>query len=122
MIDAAVSPMHAFVDALAVRDYDAIESTLAPDVIFRALIPPGVREAASRSDVRGYVQKWFGDCDEFAIIERIVDRIGDRHHASYRIHLREEGVRFIVEQQLYATVSDRGIEKLDIMCSGFRPR
>jgi hypothetical protein len=122
VIDAAVSPMHAFVDALAVRDYDAIESTLAPEVRFRALIPPGVREAASRSEARGYVQTWFGDADEFEIIERTIDTVGEVHHAGYRIHLREDGVRYVVQQHVFATVSDRGIETLDLMCSGFRPR
>ena len=51
-----------------------------------------------------------------------IDKVGDRIHATYRIHLRENGVRYGCEQQVYANVGKAGIEKLDVMCSGFRPR
>jgi len=122
MIDAAVSPVHEFVDALARRDYDAIETTLVPEVRFRALIPPGVREASSRGEARAYVQRWFGDADEFEIIERTVDTVGDVHHAGYRIHLREDGVKYVVPQPLFGTVGARGIEKSDHTCHTVRPR
>jgi hypothetical protein len=120
-MNGGLSRLEAFVAALARRDYAAMEAELSPRVHFRALIPPGVREATSAADARQHLQRWFSDADEFEMIENSVDEIGDRRHASYRIRLRENGVQYVVEQQIYADLDDDGITRLDLMCSGFRP-
>ena len=121
MIDAP-SAVHQFVAALAARDFDAMQSTLGPNVQFRALIPPGMRSASTPSEARAAIEAWFVDSDEFEMVQRSVETIGDRLHGSYRIHGRENGERYVCQQQIYATLEESRIVKLDVMCSGFRPR
>lgn len=50
-----------------------------------------------------------------------MDVLADRLHLRYRIHGREDGEWFLVEQQAYATLGPDGIRFLNLVCSGFRP-
>ncbi len=50
-----------FVHSLATRDFVALGDAFASEVQFRALVPPGLREARSHSDARNYYQQWFSD-------------------------------------------------------------
>ena len=122
MIDVSTCPVERFVQAIALRDFSLLESVLDANVQFRALIPPGVREATTPSGTRECIERWFSDSDEFEMVSNSVRAVGDRIHATYRLHGREDGARYVCEQQLYASVGKAGIEKLDLMCSGFRPR
>jgi ketosteroid isomerase-like protein len=121
MIETKLSPVERFVDAIANRDFEALDEILAPNVEFRALIPPGVREAKSPLEARGYIEGWFGDADEFEMVRSSIDTVGDRIHATYRLHVREDGERYVCEQHVFADLGRAGIEKLDVMCSGFCP-
>jgi hypothetical protein len=53
MIVAPASLLDQFVHSLGVRDFASLESTFAPDIGFRALVPPGLREAHTRSEAGG---------------------------------------------------------------------
>jgi TusA-related sulfurtransferase len=111
----------AFVDAVVSRDFDAIEASLAPDVRFRALTPRAMREAATASGARAWIEGWFGETDRNELIESRVEMIADRLHVAYRIRLREDGAWFLVEQQLFASLGDARLTDVALVCSGFRP-
>jgi hypothetical protein len=110
-----------WVGAIPGHDFPAMEAALAPDVAFRALVPSGLREAATRDAAVAWVERWFGDTDSATLLSSSDGTVADRTWFRYRFHLRKpDGWKFI-EQQVYATVVDGRIERLDLLCSGFRP-
>jgi hypothetical protein len=122
MIYTATSPLQPFVDAIAHRDFRSAGYALAPNVRLRALIPPGVREAIGGAELTHYFNDWFGDADEFEMVSSLVDRCGDRPHASYRLYLRRRNVRYVCDQHVFATIGHAGVVELDLLCSGLRRR
>ncbi len=76
--------------------------------------PPQVAEA---------LRSWFGDADDFELVDATVGEIGGRLHLSWRIRVRPapfgigEGWH-VIEQHGYADATD-SIEALDLLCSGF---
>jgi hypothetical protein len=122
VIYTASSPIQPLVDAIAHRDFRSIAYALAPNVHFRALVPPGLREGTGGVELSQYFNDWFGDAEEFEMVSSHIDRCGDRPHASYRLHLRRRHVRYVCEQHAFATVGSPGIVELDLLCSGLRRR
>ena len=123
MADAALSYADKFVHSLAIRDFASLGETFAPEVQFRALVPAGLREARSPSDARNYYQKWFSDLQHFELVgHTIMPVAGNRIHFSYRLHFVQEETPKVVEQRVFITTGENGIEKFDLVCSGFLPR
>jgi ketosteroid isomerase-like protein len=120
---AAVDVAREFVDALAARDYERLERCFAPDVEFHAVVPGtgSFREQAGAAATAEQFRKWFDDAEPLEILDWSCDVVVDRVRTSYRFAAREDGQWHVVEQQAYAAVSDSGIERLDLVCSGFRP-
>ena len=116
-----VSAGAAWVDAIAAQDFSRLESLLADDVRFRALIPSGLREAESATDAAARIGAWFGDGDPLELVDSRVEEIVDRLHVSYRFRSFEEGRWHLVEQHAYCTLADGKIAAVDLVCSGFRP-
>ena len=114
------SPVDAFIEALRVRNFDALQRTFADGVRLRALVPSGLRERTGAPAARELVQQWFGDADLFEVEYEIVETVADRMQASYRIRCRENGVTYVVEQHFFADTADGAIQAIDILCSGFR--
>jgi len=114
-----------FLEALANRDYRQMASTLAPAVRFRAMLPPGPMDWEGPEDVTAVFTSWFGDAEDFELIDATVGEVGGRLHLSWRLRLRPapfgigEGWH-LIEQQAYAD-ADATIESLDLLCSGFHP-
>jgi len=111
------------VAGIAAQDAAAIASCFAEDVEFRALTPNGLRERTGAVETAGLVAAWFGDSTELDLVESHADEVGDRVHISYRFAGAEAGEPYVVEQQLYCVVNGGGkIERVDLLCSGFRRR
>ena len=114
-----------FLEALANRDYERMATALGPGVRFRAMLPPGPMDWEGPDEVSGVFSSWFGDADDFELIDATVGEVGGRLHLSWRLRLRPapfgigEGWH-VIEQQAYADASDT-IESLDLLCSGFQP-
>lgn len=112
-----------FLEALAARDYERMAVALAPEVRFRALLPPGPMQWQGAPEVAGAFRSWFGTADEFELVDATVGEIGGRLHLSWRIRLRPapfgigEGWH-VIEQHGYADATD-SVESLDLLCSGF---
>ncbi len=111
------------VAAIAAQDTSAIAACFADDVQLRALIPPGLRERSSAADSAALVAGWFADSTELELVGSHTGDVGDRLHISYRFAGVEEGEPYLVEHHLYCIVGESGrIERVDLLCSGFRPR
>jgi ketosteroid isomerase-like protein len=109
------------VESVAAQDEAALAACFVPDVEFRALIPPGLRERTGAAEAASLISRWFGDSTELRLLDSHSDHIGDRLHVSYRFAGVEEGEAYVVEQHLYCTVGDGKIMRADLLCSGFRP-
>ena len=109
------------IEAIAAQDWGRLQACFAPEVQFRALIPPGVRERFGAAATAELIGAWFGDADPLELVDSQIDAVGDRVHVSYRFHAIEEGKSYLVEQHLYCVVGSDGIESVNLLCSGFRP-
>ena len=112
-------------EALAARDYRQMAATLSADVQFRAMLPPGPRDWNGADDVAAVFTSWFGEADDFELIDATVGEVGGRLHLSWRLRVRPapfgmgEGWH-VIEQQAYADAAET-IDSLDLLCSGFHP-
>jgi hypothetical protein len=112
-----------FLEGLANRDYEKVAASLAPDVRFRALLPPGPHELQGAAEVAGAFRSWFGDVPEFELVDATVGEVGGRLHLSWRIRVRPAPFDIgdgwhVIEQQAYADASGP-IDSIDLLCSGF---
>jgi hypothetical protein len=112
-----------FLEALANRNFAALAATLAPDVRFRAMLPPGPMDWEGANTVSGVFGSWFGDAQEFELVDATVGEVGGRLHLSWRLRVRPAPFDIgdgwhVIEQQAYANAGDT-IESLDLLCSGF---
>jgi hypothetical protein len=118
------SPAGAFVEGLAAQDFTRLGGALAADAHVRALLPPGLREWTGADSIADQVARWFGDTDDFELVEATVGEIGGRLHLRWRLRLKAERLGagwFIVEQQAYADTAEGGrIARLDLLCTGYR--
>jgi len=111
----------AFVESLAGQDFSRVTTCFAPNARLRALIPSGVCEAASASEVASCFAAWFGRARRIDVVHATANSVADRLHVSYRLRVDQiEGPR-IVEQQAYCVVRNGTFEEMDLVCSGFRP-
>ena len=111
-----------FVQGLARQDFAEIGGTLAGGACMRALLPSGLREWTGAEAIAHRFARWFGDTEDFELVEAAVGEVGGRLHLHWRLRLRAErlGVGwFIVEQQAYADTGEGGrITRLDLNFHG----
>lgn len=109
------------ITALAERDSGALRAVMAEDVDFRALLPSRVVGADNATGAAAEMVGWFDDVPRIVLGRADVDTVGDLWHAAYRLELHGMDVPRIVEDQAYCVVVDGRIQRLRLMCSGFRP-
>lgn len=113
-----------FLEALSNRDFRLLAETLAPGVRFRAMLPPGPMVWEGPDAVAGTFSSWFGQADDFELVDAAVGEVGGRLHLSWRLRVRPAPFGIgdgwhVIEQQAYADAGE-AIESLDLLCSGFR--
>jgi hypothetical protein len=115
----------AFLEGLAAQDFTRLGGALTADARLRALLPKGVREWTGAETIAGVFACWFGDTEDFELVEATVGEVGGRLHLHWRLRLCTERLGtgwFTVEQQAYADTGDGGrITRLDLLCTGYRP-
>jgi hypothetical protein len=115
----------AFLASLASQDFTRLGGSLTADSKLRALVPPGLREWTGAEEIAGQFAHWFGDTEDFDVLETTAGEVGGRLHLRWRLRLRAERLGagwFTVEQQAYADTDDSGrIHRLDLLCTGYRP-
>ena len=118
-------PAGSFLQGLAAQEFARLADALAADVRLRALLPGGLREWAGTTAIVHRFERWFGDTEDFELVEATVGEIGARLHLHWRLRLRAERLGsgwFAIEQQAYADTDDSGrIVQLDLLCTGYLP-
>jgi hypothetical protein len=126
---AAVEPRfgvaESFLAGLAAQDFARLGGALASGACLRALLPGGPREWTGAEAIAGVFSRWFGDTEDFDLVEATVGEIGGRLRLTWRLRLRAERLGpgwFTVEQLAYADPGDGArIAQLDLLCTGYRP-
>jgi len=115
----------AFLGGLAAQDFAQLSGALAAEARLRALLPSGLREWAGAQAIADRFARWFGETEEFQLVDVAVGEVAGRLHLHWRIRLRAERLGpgwFTVEQQAYAdTGQDGHIARLDLLCTGYLP-
>jgi hypothetical protein len=115
----------AFLESLAAQDFAQLGGALAAGARLRALLPSGLREWAGAEIIADRFARWFGETEEFQLVDAAVSEVGGRLHLRWQLRLRAERLGpgwFTVEQQSYAdTDGDGRISQLDLLCTGYRP-
>ncbi len=119
------APTGSFLEGLAAQDFAQLGGALAADACLRALLPSGLWEWAGADVIAHRFERWFGDTEDFELVEAAVGEVGGRLHLHWRLRLRAERFGtgwFTVEQQAYADTADGGrIARLDLLCTGYLP-
>lgn len=114
-----------FLGALAAQDFARLGKAVTADARLRALLPGGLCERAGADAIADRFARWFGDTEDFELMDAAAGEVGGRLHLYWRLRLRAERLGtgwFIVEQQAYADTGDDGrITRLDLLCTGYRP-
>ena len=114
-----------FLEGLAAQDFARLGDALTADARLRALLPRGLGEWAGAEVIVAQFASWFGDTEDFELVEANVGEVGGRLYLRWRLRLRAERLGtgwFTVEQQAYADTGDSGrIARLDLLCTGYRP-
>jgi hypothetical protein len=112
--------VHDFLEALSARDFGRVRHTLAPVARARLLLPRGPDEVVGSHQIAARLETWFGSASAFEIVGIDHDTIGTRHHARWRFRLmRTRGCWELIEQSAFIDLGAEGIERIDLMCSGF---
>jgi TusA-related sulfurtransferase len=110
-----------FLELLAARDFERLAATVASDAHARLLLPHGLEEHAGRDAIVHRIESWFASASVFDLTSSSEEAIGLRHRLSWRFRVVRDGrSREVVEQLVYLDVGPNGIERIDLLCSGFQ--
>jgi hypothetical protein len=111
-------------EALARRDFARLSDCFEPGATMRALLPPGLAECQGATQIVESIRCWFGDAEEFEVLDGTVGEIGGRLHVAWRLRLRPtpwgDHAWHVIEQHAYLRAGER-IDAIDLLCSGFQP-
>ena len=123
-LTATIDLGHRFVEAIVAHDWKAVAACFEPSAEFRAVVPNvqrPFREYVGGDAAAAQIQRWFGDADVTELVEGGVEQIADRVRITYRIHEHEADGWYDVEQVAFVTPGKAGFERMNLVCSGFRP-
>jgi TusA-related sulfurtransferase len=109
-----------FLELLAARDFDRLVDTLASDAHARFLLPHGLEEYAGGEAIVRRIESWFGSASAFDLTSSSEAVVGSRHRLSWRFSVVRDGARQVIEQLVYLDLGPQGIERIDLLCSGFQ--
>ena len=110
-----------FVELLAARDFERLAGTLASDAHARLLLPHGLEEHAGRDAIVRRIESWFGSASVFELTSSSEEEIGLRQRLTWRFSVVRDGrTREVVEQVVFLAIGPRGIDRIDLLCSGFQ--
>jgi hypothetical protein len=110
-----------FLDALSRRDFAALGGTFAEDGRLRGLVPSALREAEGPAAIADRFALW-NDAEDWELLDSDVDSVADMLRIRWRVASTDpEARRVTFEQTAYAEVGERGITRMNLVCSGERP-
>jgi hypothetical protein len=111
-------------EALAARDFTRMSDCFEPAATMRALLPPGLVECAGATQIVENIRGWFGQAEEFEVLDRTIGEVGGRLHVSWRLRLHPtpwgDDAWHVIEQHTFLQAGEH-IDSIDLMCSGFQP-
>src|SRR5256884_3531882 len=116
---AAGATSHKFLELLAARDFERLVASLTSDAHARFLLPHGLEEYDGREAIVARIRSWFGSASVFDLVASTEDQVGMRHRISWRFNVVRDGSRQVIEQLVYLDPGPLGIERIDLLCSGF---
>jgi len=116
---AAGAASHRFLELLAARDFERLIASLTSDAHARFLLPHGLEEYDGRDAIVARIRSWFGSASLFDLAASTEDQVGMRHRISWRFNVVRDGSRQVIEQVVYLDMGPHGIERIDLLCSGF---
>ena len=114
------APARKFLKLLAARDFERLAAFLASDAHARFLLPHGLEEYDGRDAIVARIKSWFGSASVFDLAASTQDQVGMRHRISWRFNVVRDGLRQVIEQLVYLDLGPKGIEQVDLLCSGFQ--
>ena len=110
-----------FLELLTARDFEPLVATMASDAQARFLLPHGLEEYAGGEAIVRRIEDWFGSASVFDLTSSSEETVGSRHRLSWRFSVvRDGGPREVIEQLVYLNLGPQGIERIDLLCSGFQ--
>jgi TusA-related sulfurtransferase len=110
-----------FLELLAGRDFDRLAATLTSDAHARLLLPRGLEEHTGRDAIVGRIESWFGSASVFELTSSSEEEVGLRRRLTWRFSVvRDDRRREVVEQVVFLDIGSQGIERIDLLCSGFQ--
>ena len=111
-------------EAIAERDFVRMADCFEPEATMRALLPSGSAEFHGAAQIVDRFREWFGDAEQFEVLDGTVGDVGNRLHIAWRLRMRltprVDDHWQVIEQHAYARANER-IDALDLLCSGFVP-
>ena len=110
-------------EALAAGDFDRLAAVFDDDASVSALLPGGFRVWNGAAEIAAVFEGWFGDVEDYKLIDASVGHVGARLQLRWQLRLR--GARLgsrarVVEQYAYADTASSGrIHRMALLCSGF---
>lgn len=110
-----------FLEGLAARDFERLASSFTPGAAARMLLPSRVEEHSGREAIVRRFQDWFASASEFQLQSSRCEPVGVLPCVSYRLRLVRDGhTRELIEQVAFLHLGPLGIERIDLLCSGFQ--
>jgi TusA-related sulfurtransferase len=110
-----------FLELLAARDFERLAATLASDAHARFLLPHGLEEYAGRDAIVRRIESWFGSASVVELTSSSEADVGRRQRLTWRFSVVRDGrTREVVEQVVFLDTGSQGIERIDLLCSGFQ--
>jgi TusA-related sulfurtransferase len=110
-----------WVAAITRANFGELARWVDPAVHCRLITPKRISEVDGADSLIEKVHGWFEDVTSFRIIQTRAQPVGERLSISYRLLLEQEGRCFQVEQQVFASLRDGAMVRVDLLCSGFQP-
>jgi hypothetical protein len=86
------------------------------------LLPRGAQETVGADAIARRFEGWFGGAGSFTVLSTVHRPMGSRWLLQWRFRLSRDGQsNEVIEQVAFADVGPAGINRLDLLCSGFLP-
>lgn len=119
-----VATAEAWLGRFITGDFDGAAALSDPNVEMRALLPDGPQTYNGREEVADRLRWWFGTGDEVRWVHAEARVVEDRELSyGFRILNAVDGAKpgwHAIEQRAFCDIGTM-IERVDLVCSGFRP-
>lgn len=111
-----------FARLLAAKQWSELVTLLDADITFKGMTPGRFWDAhAPEEVVSDVLQHWFGETDHIEeLLSVFAGHVADRHWLHYRVRVRNDDGLHLVDQHGYYDVAGDRIQRLHLMCSGYR--